>query len=247
MERDNPLKAQKKKRGAKQAKQKKQLEADRKERERIARIAAAEARARAAEGAGIRRIPIPSGDAVDGLAVLSNIYGIEAAADIIGIDTELADNAISGDYLDRYDSAAITSGYLRIANDEELQDLYNIDVNDLFDITDKVSYAFRGNNQTVVGMADKNNADIVREAIASGAIDLEKFAESSPLLAFELTTTQCSILLDEWAFQQQYGRPNRAHEMFDFNTMFDKYREDNGAINNVKNSLFWAWFRELFY
>ncbi len=200
-----------------------------------------------------RQIELPLGNEIDGAAILFNMYGEDEAAEILNTDLDILLKAIQGGQLNRLETARIKEGYNHIRRDEDLISEYDIDIDKLDDYTATLTDS--------VSSMRKDNADLFRQLIADGDVDLEKYERASLLLSdLSIPNTEyLSTILDEWSYQQEHGKPSTVRDrdgnlikrkMFEINDIFDNYFDDteNGvSIWDIDESTFWAWFREIFY
>lgn len=175
------------------------------------------------------------GDWIDELAIACNVLGVDNLADVLGLDGNDILDVISGEDIDLRLRRSIVYAFRDFKNDP------------FADQRLLRTMAERGAvvRETVEGLKD-DYAEIIREAIALGKINLEFInSETSSLWNKQLTENQGRKIL-EAAWLEQYDG------VIDFNQMFAAFYADGKSVIARKGgfldeSIFWAWYREIFY
>lgn len=176
---------------------------------------------------------------VDRLSILVGELDYENAAEILATSEDLIQKAIEGNRLNMLEDAELNEGYSHLLRDRQLQDDFDINSNTI-----------EHRAQVLARILAQRDADIslnLRTAIADGDIDLEKI-DQWQIPIRELTNTQLSKILDAW-FDNQSGNNLVTNKAFTFDEMFEAMELDDWDIitQDLEDSEFWAWFRELFY
>lgn len=190
---------------------------------------------------------------IDKAAIIANVYGIDGAADLLGVDEDLLDYGLRGNRLDRRQIALIQRGY-----DDAIINELDIDFDKVEAFAEKLKSAIEAvNEERYEGDRLKN---LFRYVVAEGKFDIEKGFESinnHPVWESLMdtgkshkgggggTTPAVKRMLLEWMVDEDTSK-----EAVD--TMLEWWRLDleylpSADEENIEDSLFWAWFRELFY
>lgn len=197
----------------------------------------------------IQKGTLPEGSLLDKIAVLINDLQYEQAGEALDVDLDLIEHAIKGGVLNRLQQEELRGAYSDVYRDRELQREYDIDIQYVEDQAAIITDAIR--------QKDIDNQNTIREGVADGEIDLEKFTRNKggTRILRQLNNTQLGRILDAFANQKR-GVPNIKYvdgeavpvRHFDINEMLDAAELDGYDITSeVEDSQFWAWFRELFY
>lgn len=183
------------------------------------------------------------GDFAEELAVFSNIFGIEEAADILGTDTENLINIFEGEPIGRRAVLRIESAFEDWKEDNKnvrsgKESLYSIE---------SAGAVLRQMREAISSSPynDIESADIFREALAKGKINIEFINQECAMIFSQLTNSQVKRIIDG-AYDEDF------EGAIDLNRMFTLFYADGKDVlarqgDFLKESVFWAWFRELFY
>ncbi len=189
----------------------------------------------------IRKAGLPDGDLIDEITVLSNLYGIDEASEILDVDVNSIDDLLSGFKLNRLQQDEIEGGWLDVRRDKNLIQEYDIDI----PYIDKQSAIIKAALDSIETVDNKN---IFRKAVAEQDLDLDKIDEGR-LLFKNLTNGQLGKILEAWSEQQQRIADTgiETDDAINLNDMFDSFFDDGADFWDIEESMFWAWFREIFY
>ncbi len=190
---------------------------------------------------------LPEGTLIDKLAVLANLNTIDTASEILDTDVDLLLKAIEGYRLNRLEQERLRGSYSELYQDPNLQNQYNIDI----DYVEREAAILTDSIKEV----DLELAQIFRNVVSNGEIDLDTFDKGYHLLGGTLPRNQLARILESYqelaekGFYTTYidGKEVHRTNKIDLNEMFEMYEADGFDIWNIEDSEFWEWFRELFY
>lgn len=187
----------------------------------------------------VTRRALPEGDLFDKIAVLSNMAdGFDEAAEILDVEPDLILSAITSSRMHRLQLDELQEQFSHFRRDTDEQDLFGINIEYL---DQQASVLHEAERLVNAEGGNEDLAQILREAVGYNAIDLDKLNNCIGVLG-DLTSSQLGRVLESWADSNFVGD-------IDLNQMFDLYLLDGRDIlsGKLEDSLFWAWFRELFY
>lgn len=169
------------------------------------------------------------------LAILSNeVGGIFELSEILDLDPVVIDMAIRGEDIDRIDNTDINKAWAEFEGDVNLQRSLGVDLDAIDDDAAKLR-----DIMTFIGYAGQPSEVQrydVREQYAEGLLDRDQFIRGDGWEIFsQLPIAQVQTIIDA-----------AATGVVSWMDAMDAYLEDPD-LWNVKDSLFWAWFRENFY
>lgn len=185
------------------------------------------------------------GDFVEELAVFSNLFGIEDAADILGTDEDSLINLFEGVPSSRREILKIESAF------EDWKE-YNKKPREKGEISlidiERTGAILREMREAISSPPynDEHSADILREAVGKGKVNIEYLNREAVMIFSQLTNSQIKRILDGAYDEDFIGE-------VDLNRMFTLFYADGKDVlaratgDFLKESVFWAWFRELFY
>lgn len=186
-------------------------------------------------------------DILDWLAAFSNIY--DNPENILDVDEDLILRAVAGERLDRGEDDELNGQFIHMKRDEQLQREHGIDLDYLEREATVVHNILRK-------IMDRPMEDIFREAIALKEVSLDTIERGYSLFG-ELESKRVHVILDAYHEYSQTGLYRcwdydgqkwiQSTKAIDLNEMFELYLEDGTTTTDVMDSMFWAWFRELFY
>lgn len=210
----------------------------------------------------------------DELAILNNIYD-EDTAEFLDVDNDVLHRALQGYRLNRHEAAELNEGVSAAKLDDDLigdfdpgDEVWDA-VKDYYDSRPHVkSFSRLTENQKSEAFWDyfdresrlmrkainalRNNEDsqsIFRQAVASGEVELRNLDRAHMLFGESMFTPKVQEkILFAWADNQEDGGTFAvsSSKHFTLNEMFELYDTDE-QFTGINESVWWAWFRELFY
>jgi|CXWL01.1.fsa_nt_gi hypothetical protein len=162
--------------------------------------------------------------------------GYEESAELLDIDADLIERAITGKSLSRLEKLEIdqaVAGYISNLDNPN-------DANDLLSTagTLTASEAF---------ISDNDNSILLRTALVEGLIEQSDLEQGYSLFA-NLSQGQQGNIFGILQDGIDGGHKEKESAIKDLREMFDGYYADDMDINgDVNESAFWEWFREVFY
>lgn len=181
---------------------------------------------------------------VNNVTILSNIYGLEETAELLGIDVESLQRALQGYVLTRRQEAIIQRAYsdLILSNDD-------IDFDEVESHSEQL--------EKTLTMIDEKDIvggyfeDTFRMEVASGRVDLEYLDKDSKsiLVWMKLPPRFKQIIFD--GVNGEYMKDGKVIEV-DLNAMFNAAIYDFQTIGDIglyygSEGEWWKWFFETFY
>ena len=170
------------------------------------------------------------------IAVLSNqLGGLDELENVIDVPAELLQKAINGEPLTRFEIEQVDEGLQRLGRYNISSDIaldHGIDLSDVNTVSDAAAF--------VDFQADADISAQYRQIIADGLLDFDDIVSAKTMFG-ELSNKQTSMMFDKIL---EMDAP-------DARDVFQRYIRDgeSGGIfsKDLKDSEFWAWFREMFY
>lgn len=155
----------------------------------------------------------------------SDIYSL---ADKLGIDSSIIENAIIGGESsltrnERLELEETMSRFERL----ELDEYGQAELQDLTDILNEI--------ETYID--DFRNGDTLRGLLAENRIELSELERLELLFGQGNSTLSIQNTLIDWLEENEHKAQ----------TFLDLFELDGFRIDGIKDSAFWAWFRETFY
>lgn len=192
------------------------------------------------------------------LAVLVNqLGGYDETEKAIGVDAELIARAVSGQKLSRLENAELETGFNQLYLEPKIADRFNIDLDELDETAEIL-------NDAENKIKDTELENLFRSSVASGEIANDDL-ESADILFGNLTPNQRDRVLDIFtniettksklneripSDQKQELRQELKTMRGAVTGMFEAVNDDieqDNDMQDIYESLFWAWFREIFY
>jgi hypothetical protein len=192
------------------------------------------------------------------LAVLVNqLGGYDETEKAIGVDAELIARAVGGGQLSRLENAELETGFNQLYLEPKIANKFDIDLDDLDDLAEIL-------NDAENKIKDAELENLLRSSVASGEI-ANNDIESADILFGNLTPSQRDRVLG--IFENIETTKSKINERIPYGEkqslqkelktmrgavagMFEAVNDDieqDTDMQDIYESAFWEWFREIFY
>lgn len=184
-------------------------------------------------GSKVKKRPVLT-SIVDKATILSSQYGIDGAAELLGVDEDFLDHALRGNRLDRRDTAILQRGY-----DNLIIDNQDIDFDSVEKFAEKLQQSIIFVNEERYHGDDLKNT--FRYEVAEQKVDITELENIDSLFLSNRMSPAVKAKVIEWLSEEDHTA-----DVFIEAWKLDLENSD-GFVDDIQASYWWAWFRETFY